>query len=197
MSQSTDIKQLFIAVNEALSDVVSQADASQLDKELTAVTAYEEGQTLKSYINILAYENDCVPKVLNGEKDFVLNADFEGDLLEGDVASSFKRLTDQANQAVTDCDLEKTVHISYGDFPASGYLTDITIQRAYAILDVADFTGATINMTDDVIDGVIAITAPYADTLREYGVFPPEVTVADDASKLDKLRGLGGRQPAA
>lgn len=196
MDKTLDAKQLFITVNQALADVVMQVKADQLDKPLTAITAYHEGQTLRSYINILAYENDCVPKVLEGETDLAVNSDFKGDLLQDNVAGSYKRYTDQANQAVLDhSDLAKVVHVSYGDFPTSGYLSDITIQRTFAMFDVAKFIGVNVTLPDDVVDGVMAVTAPYAETLREYGVFQPEVKVPEDASKQDKLLGLAGRRP--
>ncbi len=196
MNETMDVKRLFVAINQVLADVVVQAKADQLDKPLTAVTAYEEGQTLRSYVNILAYENDCVPKVLAGAKDLTVNADFKGDLLQDDVAGNFKKYTDQANQAVTDhSDLDTVVHVSYGDFSASGYLSDIIIQRCFAAVDVAKFIGAELTLSDKVVDGVMAIAKPYAETLREYGVFPPEIEVPDNASKQDKLLGLAGRRP--
>ena len=66
----------------------------------------------------MAYENQCVPKVLAGETALVTNPEFDGDLLGDDLAGNYQRLADEANATVrAHADLDRTVHMSYADVP--------------------------------------------------------------------------------
>ena len=92
-------------------------------------------------------------------------------------------------------DLEKTVHISYGDVPAGRYLTDISLNRAMALYDAAALTGLEPHLSDDAIQALHAIASEAGDMLRKMGIFPPEVAVAADATPEDRFLAYIGRQP--
>lgn len=191
-----DIKKLFIATNQALTEVIERVSPEQLDMEVPQHMRYTDGQTLKTTINILAYENFCVPKVLAGEVGLGTNSEFKEDLLKENVVSNYQGISETANKAVEACaDLEQVVHISYGDFPVSSYLTDISIQRSTSAYDIAAFVAKDVSLSEDAVKALWDVSLPYADYLREAGVFPPEIKVSDAASSEDKLLGLMGRQP--
>ncbi len=191
-----DIKKLFIATNQALTDVIKQITPEQFEMKVPAHMRYSDGQVLKTTINILAYENLCVPKVLHGEIGLAINKEFNEDLLKDDLVGNYERLSHVANEAVkSHADLEQIVHISYGDFPASGYLTDISIQRSTSAYDIGMLIGVDVSLPEDAVKGLWSIAVSYADYLREAGIFPPEIKVSDDASPEDKLLSLMGRQP--
>lgn len=186
----------FILANTALHQIVKQIKASDLTKVAPKGLAYLPEQTLKTALNILAYENLCVPQVLEGKSGFVNNADFKEDLLKDDVQTNYAHYSDAANAAAENTkNIDQTVHISYGDFPAKSYLSDITIQRGFAAVDLALFLDIDVEMPDELVTGMWEIVEPIADQLREYQVFGPEVKIPSDAPLLDRLLGLSGRSP--
>jgi uncharacterized protein (TIGR03086 family) len=191
-----DIKELFIRTNQALNDIVQQVKQEHMELTVPKHMAFHDGQTLRDSINICAYENACVPRMLAGEQNVPSNAELTEDYLKDDFAASFAALTESANQAVRDCDdLERTVHMSYATVPARDYLKDIVVQRSTAAFDIAGLAGVKFAWPDELVEAIWDVTQPYASMLREYGVFPPEVTVSSDASLQDKLIAMTGRQP--
>jgi len=191
-----DIKQTFITTNDALTDLVLRVRPDHLTLEVPAYARFHDGQTLRTSLNIMAYENQCVPKVLAGETGLVSNPDFDGDLLGDDLAGNYERLASAANASVrTHGDLGQIVHISYGDFPASSYLSDISLNRTMALYDAAALTGLAPHLTDEAIREVHAIVSRYADGLRQMGILPPEIAVPDDATEENRFLGFIGRQP--
>jgi uncharacterized protein (TIGR03086 family) len=61
--------------------------------------------------------------------------------------------------------------------------------------DLARAIGADPGIPEDVVDATYAVAQNFGD-LSGSGVFGPAVSVPDDASTLDKLLGLTGRDPA-
>jgi len=164
--------------------------------EMPAFARFHDGQTLRDSLNIMAYENQCVPKVLAGESGLTTNPEFDGDLIGDDLAGNYERLASAANAAVRDhADLERTVYMSYADVPARGYLSDISLNRTMALYDAAALTGLEPHLSDEAINAVYAIASENGDLLRKMGIFPAEVTVGADASAEDRFLGYIGRQP--
>lgn len=187
---------LFILANQTLQDVVKHVKDSDLQRQVPQQLSWASDKNLRYTLNVFAYENYCVPEVLNGRKDLVTNGEFSEDLLKDDFQENYAKYTEIANTAARELkDLEKIVHISYGDFPARSYLSDITIQRGFATYDLAEFLGVEVQMPDELVEGLFTIVEPVAEQLREYQVFGPEVKVAEDAPLLDRLLGMAGRNP--
>jgi len=193
-----DIKQTFTAANSALTDLVLRVRQEQLALHVPGYAAFHEGQTLRTSLNIMAYENLCVPRVLGGETGLATNPEFDGDLLADDLPGNYERLAAQANAAVRDHpDLDQLVHISYGDVTAGRYLSDISLNRTMALYDAAALTGLEPRLSDDAIRAIHAIATEHGDQLRQMGIFPPEIPVSADASPEDRLLGYIGREPRA
>src|SRR4029079_11805614 len=75
-----DTNETFIAVNSALTDLVLRVRPEHLALEVPAYARFHDGQTLRTSLNLMAYENRCVPKVLAGETGLATNPEFDGDL---------------------------------------------------------------------------------------------------------------------
>ena len=147
-----DTKETFIAANSALTDLVLRVRPEHLALEVPAYSRFHDGQTLRTSLNLMAYENLCVPKVLAGETGLTTNPEFDGDLLGDDLADNYERLASEANASVrAHADLERTVHISYGDVTAGSYLSDISLNRAMALYDAAALTGLEPHLPDEAI----------------------------------------------
>ena len=82
----------FIAANSALTDLVLRVRPEHLALEVPAYARFHDGQTLRDSLNMMAYENQCVPKVLAGETGLTTNPEFDGDLLGDDLAGNYERL---------------------------------------------------------------------------------------------------------
>ena len=193
-----NIKELFTRTNQVLNDVVNQISSDQFDVVMPDYAAYNKGQLLKKHLNICAHENACVPRMLAAEENIPSNQEFTEDYLKDDFKTNFTNLTKIANNAVmaaSDETLDRTVHMSYADAPARDYLKDVVIQRSMAAIDIAQAAGIKIDWPSDLLQSVWDTVALYAPTLREYGIFPAEVKIADDAPLADKLVAIMGRQP--
>jgi uncharacterized protein (TIGR03086 family) len=191
-----DIKETFINANSALTELVGRVPPKDLALEMPAYARFHDGQTLRTSLNIMAYENQCVPRVLAGETGLATNPEFDGDLLGDDLAGNYQRLGAEANESVrAHADLDRIVHISYGDVPAGRYLSDISLNRTMSLFDAAALTGLEPHLSDEAIDAVHAIATESADLLRKMGIFPPEIPVSGSASPEDRLLAYIGRQP--
>ena len=191
-----DIKDTFIAANSALTDLVLRVAPEHLTLEAPAYARFHDGQTLRDSLNIMAYENQCVPKVLAGESGLTTNPEFDGDLLEDDLKGNYERLAAEANASVrAHADLDRTVHMSYADVPASGYLSDISLNRTMSLYDAADLTGLEPHLPDEAIRAIHEIATRNGDLLRKMGIFPPEIAVSGDADTEDRFLAYIGRQP--
>jgi len=191
-----DTNEAFLAANTALTDLVVRVRPEHLALEVPAYARFHDGQTLRDSLNIMAYENLCVPKVLAGESGLTTNPEFDGDLLGDDLAGNYERLASEANAAVrAHADFDRTVHMSYADVPARGYLSDISLNRAMALFDAAALTGFEPHLSDEAIEAIHAIASENGDLLRKMGIFPAEIAVSDEASAEDRFLGYIGRQP--
>jgi hypothetical protein len=193
---SMDTKETFLAANTALTQLVVRVPRKDLALEVPAYARFHHGQTLRASLNLMAYENLCVPKVLAGESGLATNPEFDGDLVGDDLAGNFERLASEANASVRDhVDLDRIVHISYGDVSAGRYLSDISLNRAMALYDAAALTGLEPQLSDEAIEAIHAIASESGDLLREMGIFPPEIAVSADAGPEDRFLGYIGREP--
>lgn len=190
-----EIKELFTKTNSALNDIVQQVQPDQLDLIMPKYASYSDGQTMRTHLNICAYENACVPRMLAGER-VPTNQENTEDFLKNDYKANFTALTEAANRVVlasSEEELDKTVHMSYADAPARSYLSDIVLQRSTAAIDIAQTAGISFEWPEELVQAIWNIAKPLAPTLREYGVFPTENPVDDDAPLQEKLIGLMGR----
>ena len=191
-----DIKETFLAANSALTELVLRVRPEHLALEVPAYARFHDGQTLRDSLNIMAYENLCVPEVLAGATGLTTNPEFDGDLLDDDIAGKYERLAAEANASVAaHADLDRIVHMSYADVPARGYLSDISLNRTMALYDAAAMTGLEPRLSDGVVRDVHAIATEHADLLRQMGIFPPEIKVSGDAGPEDRFLAYIGRAP--
>jgi uncharacterized protein (TIGR03086 family) len=146
----------------------------------------------------LLYEQRWVPPLCQGQTIEKVGDRFEGDLL-GEDASAWPGLLalsiDEAHAAVARPGvLDRTVHLSFGDFPAQEYVTELIADLAIHGWDLARATGQ-----DDAIDpGAVALLLPWArahaDFLSGSGMFGSRIDIPPEAPDDVRLLGLLGRQ---
>jgi len=153
--------------------------------------------TLREVVNYHAYEDAWVPDMLAGRTlDEVGRDAYDGDRLGADPKAAFSAAVDRACDAARALDdPDRTVHCSFGDYPAREYLWQTNFFRGLRAHDIALAIGADPRLPDDLVAGLLEELAPVAEQWRAIGIFGPAVEVPADALPQDRLLGLTGRQP--
>ena len=187
---------VFILADQALKAVVEQIRDDQWDLVVPDDMTRKPGITLRELINYHAYDDAWVPDVLAGRTIEEVGDKYAGDLLGDHPKLNFASIVETAVLAVRAFDdPDRTVHLSYGDWPAREYLKHITSFRGLRTYDIAKLIGADTTLPPDLVQGLWDEIAPSAEEWRQLGVYGPAVAVAEDAPLQDRLLGLTGRQP--
>jgi uncharacterized protein (TIGR03086 family) len=187
---------VFILADQALKAVVEQIRDDQWDLVVPDDMTRKPGITLRELINYHAYDDAWVPDVLAGRTIEEVGDKYAGDLLGDHPKLNFASIVETAVLAVRAFDdPDRTVHLSYGDWPAREYLKHITSFRGLRTHDIAKLIGTDTTLPPDLVQGLWDEIAPSAEEWRQLGVYGPAVAVAEDAPLQDRLLGLTGRQP--
>lgn len=192
-------QEVFVLAEHALKHVVDQIRDDQWAMEMPPAFARrtQATVTLREIIQYHAYDDAWVPDMLAGKTMDEAGRDkFDGDLLGDDPKRSFAALVEAACAAARDLDdPERTVHCSFGDYPAREYFWQISSFRGLRAHDIAEVIGVDSTLPRDLVQGLWDELSPHAEEWRAIGVFGPAVAVPDDADLQAKLLGLTGRAP--
>jgi hypothetical protein len=193
---------VFILADTALNHVVSKIKDDQWSMEMPAsfqTRRMDHRPTLREIINYHAYDDAWVPDMLAGRTmDEVGKDRYQGDLLGDDPKGRFVEFVEVACTAAREFDdLDRVVHLSFGDFKAREYFWQINMYRGLRAHEIARVIGAEITLPDDLVRGIWDEISPQAEEWRKVGVFSAAVAVPQDAPLLDRLLGLTGRDPEA
>jgi uncharacterized protein (TIGR03086 family) len=189
-------QEVFVLADQALLRVVEQIRDHQWSAVVPANLTRQPGSTLRQVINYHAQDDAWVPDVLAGKTIDEVGKAHDGDLLGDDAKAAFAAVVATAVDAVRGfTDLDRPVHLSYGEYPAREYLRHITYFRGGRVYDLARFIGADTTMPAELVQGLWDELVPQAEEWRKIGVFGPAVEVAEDAPLQDRLLGLTGRDP--
>ena len=192
---------VFVLAEHTLKNVINQIRDDQWAMEMPPSFARRDGRTvtLREIVNYHGYDDAWVPDMLaGGTMDEVGMSAFEGDLLGDDPKGNFARIVESACEAARELnDLDRTVHTTFGDFPAREYFWQINYFRGLRAHDIAQVIGVDSTLPGDLVQGLWEELSPHAAEWREIGVFGPEVVVPADANAQAKLLGLTGRTPSS
>lgn len=190
---------VFVLADHALRDVIDQIKTDQWTMEMPPEFARRDQSTvtLRQIINYHAYDDAWVPDMLAGKTmEEAGTGKFDGDLLGDDPHGNFSHIVDAACAAAQALDdPERTVHCSFGDYPAREYFWQINGFRGLRAHDIARVIGANTRLPEDLVKGLWEEIHPHAEEWRAIGVFGPAVAVPEDADLQARLLGLTGRQP--
>jgi hypothetical protein len=189
------IKELFITSNETEQRMVEQISGDQWGLMMPEKVT----RTPMSLLEVVRYhvwDSAWIPDGLAG-KTIDEAGNSHGHLLKltsQELKGNFARYNQRAIQAVRAlADLDRIVHLTYGDFPAREYLQHNVSVRAFWSYDIAKLIGADFTFDDDLVEALMEEFSSVAEDYRAAGLFPPEVEVPDDASLQMKLLGMAGR----
>lgn len=193
---------MFVLADRTLNDVVSKIRDDQWSMDMPAgfqTRRSDHTPTLREIIGYHAYDDAWVPDTLSGKTmDEVGRDKFKGDLLADDPKARFAEVVEKACAAVSEfVDLDRVVHLSFGDFSAREYFWQINMFRGLRAYELAKVIGADVQLPDDLVQGIWDEISPHAEEWRKIGVFQKAVDVPQNAPLLERLLGLTGRDPEA
>ena len=195
-----DEREAFVLADRTLDGVIGQIRDDQWDAPVPSDfprSDTENVPTLREIVNYHAYDDAWIPDMLAGRTiDEAGAQQFDGDLLGDDPIAGFHAIVDLACAAAEQLDdLERAVHLSYGDYTAREYLWQANSFRGLRSHDIARAIGADTTLPDPLVQALWEEISPNAEEWRAIGVFPAAVPVPDDAPLQERLLGLTGRNP--
>ena len=190
------IKELYIASNKTEQKVVAHIADDQWSLVMPEKITHEP-MTLQEVVRYHIWDDAWIPDVLAGKAKEEVGDAHEHllKLTTNELQSNFSRYNQRAIAAVQGLnDLDRIVHLSYGDFLAREYLQHNVSVRAFWSYDIAKLIGADTAMADDFVQALMDEFSSVVEGYRQRGLFPPAIEVSDDASPQTKLLAMVGRK---
>jgi uncharacterized protein (TIGR03086 family) len=151
---------------------------------------------VRTLVNHVVGELLWVPPLLEGRTIAEVGDRFDGDVVGDDAAATWASAAASAQAAASMPGAqERTVHLSFGDFPGGDYLGQITSDVVIHSWDLARAIGADDRWGDALVEFVDRFLAPQVEAWRSGGAFGPAVDAGPDADAQDRLLALCGRSP--
>ena len=186
----------FILAEKALQKVVNQITDDQWNLEVPKyMTIGDDPVDLRFLINRHVYDDAWIGDTLSGKTIAEVGTKYDGDLLGDDPKASFNAAVDKAImevEALDGEDLDKTVNLTYGDFPVREYLKHISSYRGFRAYTIANFLGLDDQLDPALVQGLWDEVVPQVEQWRAWGVFGPAIEVPEDADQQTKLLGIVG-----
>ena len=189
------IKELSVASNEAEQKIVNQIADDQWELMMPEKITHRP-MSLMEVVRYHMWDSAWIPDGLAGKTLEEVGDKYEHllQLTSKELKSNFATYNQRAIAAVRNLkDVERIVHLSYGDFPARAYLQQNVAARMFWAYDIAKLIGVDFVLADDVVQALMEEFAPVVQNYQQLGLFPPEVKVAADASPQTKLLAMVGR----
>lgn len=153
--------------------------------------------TVRDLVNHLVSEQLWVPPLVRDSCMIEEVGDtFDGDLLGPDPAASWDTAARSAREAFTAPGaLERTVHLSYGDTPATAYCAQMIADLVIHTWDLSRAIGADERLPEELVTFTTQEIAPYAGDLEKSGLFAAPVEPPAGADAQTALLCLLGRRP--
>jgi uncharacterized protein (TIGR03086 family) len=152
---------------------------------------------VRALVNHVVGEALWTPPILAGRTVAEVGDAFDGDLLGDDPVSVWDRaMTEAAGAADADDVATTTVHLSFGDFPATEYLQQLTADYLVHAWDLAVAIGAEDRLDPDLVATTAAWFTNWADGYRSAGAIGAQAPVAAGGDAQDHLLATFGRDVA-
>lgn len=149
---------------------------------------------VRALVNHVVGENRWMVPLLEGSTVDEVGSALDGDLLGDDPKGAWHASVAPALEAVDRTPVDQTVHLSFGDFPASEYLWQLTSDVLIHGWDLARATGQSEEMPAHLVDACSSWFDGVEDAYRGAGAIGPKVSTAS-TDPAAVLLGRFGRQP--
>ncbi len=145
-------------------------------------------------VDHLVNELRWVPPLLAGSTIAEVGDRFDGDLLGDDPKAAWDEAAGDAVEAVqAEGAMDRTVHLSFGDFPGHDYTRQLFADLLIHGWDLASAIGADDRLDPALVDACAAWFALVEDGYRGAGAIGPRADVAPDADAQARLLAAFGR----
>lgn len=152
--------------------------------------------TVRDLANHVIGENRWVPPMMAGRTVAEVGDALDGDLLGDHAGPAWDEAATEALAAVREPGaLERTVHLSFGDFSGRFYIGQVLSDHVIHMWDLARAIGADERQDPDLVRFAYDELVPQFDQWRAAGAFAPKVEVPEDSHLLAKLLAEAGRRP--
>jgi hypothetical protein len=185
-----ETRDLFIASDAALRDVVEHLAPADLERAVPDDWSRAEAPTLRDILALHARDEAWVPDILAGRTMEEVGERWNGDLLGDDPIGNYLALNTAAESAALDEFLDpdaSTAHFSYGDYPLTEGFIHIAIYRAFQASMIARLVGLDYRLPSELIDGLNELVLPLVEQWRAIGIFPPAQEIPEGADAEDRL----------
>lgn len=150
--------------------------------------------TVRDLANHVIGENRWMPPMMAGRTVEDVGDELAGDLLGEDPASAWDEAAAGALAAVREPGaLDRTVHLSFGDFPGRFYVGQVLSDHVIHSWDLARALGAGEKLDEELVRFAYDELVPQFEEWRKAGAFGPKVEVDDSADLQTKLLAEAGR----
>ncbi len=151
--------------------------------------------SVRDLVNHLVNENAWVPHLLAGKTVEDLGDSLDGDLLRDDPQGAWSRAAAGAIAAIAEPGaLDRTTHLSFGDFPAPDYVGQVLTDHVIHAWDLARAIGANESLDPELVSFAYDTLEPQVEQWRAGGAFGQPQEVPNDADLQIKLLGMTGRK---
>jgi uncharacterized protein (TIGR03086 family) len=152
---------------------------------------------VRALVNHVAGENRWAVPLFAGSTVQEVGDRFDGDLLGRDPVAAWDESAAAAGAAVDDPDaMDRTVHLSFGDFPGREYAMQLMADLLVHGWDLARGIGADEQMDPELVDVCRAWFGSVADAYRSAGAVAARPPVPPDAGAQTQLLADFGRSAA-
>lgn len=151
--------------------------------------------SVRDLANHVIGENLWMPPMMEGKTVAEVGDAFEGDLLGDDPAGRWDRAAKEALAVVQEPGaLERTVHLSFGDFSGRFYVGQVLSDHVIHAWDLARALGVPEELDGELVEFAYEELVPQFEQWRAAGAFGPKVEVAEGADLQTKLLAEAGRR---
>ena len=150
---------------------------------------------VRALVNHVTAEDSWVPPLLAGLTITEVGQALTGDLLGDDPQKAWRAARRTAEAAVAATADNPPVALSAGPTPLAEYLWQLAADHLIHAWDLATATGQDLVPDDELTTAVADWFADREDDYRQAGAIAPQMPVAEDASRFDRLLAAFGRVP--
>jgi uncharacterized protein (TIGR03086 family) len=164
------------------------------DEQWHAATPCEDWD-VRDLVHHLVVEQLWLPPLIGGATIDDVGDRFDGDQVGDDPKGAWRAAADAALDALRAPDvLDRTVHLSYGERDARGYVLEMTADLVVHTWDLARAIGADERLPPDLVELVQDYAEPNVQAMVDSGLFDPPLDPPGDADPQTELLAVFGRR---
>jgi uncharacterized protein (TIGR03086 family) len=170
------------------------ARVSQIRDEQWEAGTPDEGWSVRDLVSHVVSEDLWAPPLLAGSTISEVGDRFDGDVLGPDPKGSWLTASAHALDAAAEPGaMERTVHLSFGDFPGREYAMQLFADHLIHCWDLARAIGADERLDAELVDACATWFAAMEDGYRSAGAIAGRPPVRPGAGAQTRLLAMFGR----